>query len=81
MRKMAVIALLALCGCDKTTMDRAAVALNPEIGAQNNYERSTRDYRNCIAARPASGCEGQRHMMEADARILASYRPAVVVAR
>jgi hypothetical protein len=40
--------------------------------ASEDYKRAVADYRNCLAANPknVNACEGQRHIMEADAQIL-----------
>jgi hypothetical protein len=46
--------------------------LNPEIAARHRYDKSVADYRRCIAASPPSACEGQKAIMENDARVLAA---------
>jgi hypothetical protein len=40
--------------------------------ASEDYKRAVADYRNCLAANPkkANACEGQRHIMDADAQVL-----------
>jgi hypothetical protein len=40
--------------------------------AGEDYKRAVADYRNCLAANPknANACEGQRHIMDADAQVL-----------
>ena len=40
--------------------------------ASEDYKRAVTDYRNCLAANPknANACEGQRHIMDADAQVL-----------
>jgi hypothetical protein len=40
--------------------------------ANEDYKRAVADYRNCLAANPknANACEGQRHIMDADAQVL-----------
>jgi hypothetical protein len=40
--------------------------------ANEDYKRAVSDYRNCLAANPknANACEGQRHIMDADAQVL-----------
>ena len=40
--------------------------------ASEDYQRAVADYRNCLAANPknANACEGQRHIMDADAQVL-----------
>src|SRR6516165_12760332 len=40
--------------------------------ASEDYKRAVADYRNCLAANPknAHACEGQRHIMDADAQVL-----------
>ena len=46
----------------------------PEVvsAAGEDYKRAVADYRNCLAANPknANACEGQRHIMDADAQVL-----------
>jgi TonB family protein len=45
------------------------------IGAQQNFDRSVADYRQCIAANPnnANACEGLRHIMDANAQVLSGH--------
>jgi hypothetical protein len=45
-------------------------AMNPAVAAQQDFERSVADYKQCIAdnARNANACEGLRHIMDASAR-------------
>jgi len=40
--------------------------------ASEDYKRAVADYRNCLATNPknTNACEGQRHIMDADAQIL-----------
>ena len=40
--------------------------------ASEDYKRAVADYRNCLAANPknVNACEGQRHIMDADAQVL-----------
>ena len=40
--------------------------------ANEDYQRAVADYRNCLAANPknVNACEGQRHIMDADAQVL-----------
>jgi hypothetical protein len=40
--------------------------------ANEDYKRAVADYRNCLAANPknVNACEGQRHIMDADAQVL-----------
>ena len=40
--------------------------------ASEDYKRAVADYRNCLATNPknANACEGQRHIMDADAQVL-----------
>ena len=40
--------------------------------ASEDYKRAVAEYRNCLAANPktVNACEGQRHIMDADAQIL-----------
>jgi hypothetical protein len=40
--------------------------------ASEDYKRAVDDYRNCLAANPknVNACEGQRHIMDADAQVL-----------
>jgi hypothetical protein len=49
-----------------------AAATNPQAAASLDYNRAVADYRNCLAANPSNvnACEGQRHIMDADAQIL-----------
>jgi hypothetical protein len=39
---------------------------------KTDYDKSVADYRACIAVKPASACEGQRHIMEANQRVSAA---------
>lgn len=43
--------------------------------AQQNFDRSVADYRQCIAANPnnANACEGLRHIMDANAQVLSGH--------
>jgi TonB family protein len=43
--------------------------------AQQNFDRSVSDYRQCIAANPnnANACEGLRHIMDANAQVLSGH--------
>jgi hypothetical protein len=45
------------------------------IGAQQKFDRSVADYRQCIAANPnnANACEGLRHIMDANAQVLSGH--------
>jgi hypothetical protein len=49
--------------------DRATAAVS---AAGEDYKRAVAEYRNCLAANPknVNACEGQRHIMDADAQIL-----------
>ena len=40
--------------------------------ASEDYKKAVADYRNCLAANPknVNACEGQRHIMDADAQVL-----------
>jgi hypothetical protein len=62
-------------------LNEAFGALSPEVAARNNeraarknYNQSVANYRNCLAANPSNGnaCEGQRHIMEADEKVLSA---------
>jgi TonB family protein len=46
------------------------------IGAQQNFDRSVADCRQCIAANPnnANACEGLRHIMDANAQVLSGHQ-------
>jgi len=57
---------VATAGQDSAT---AAAAVS---AASEDYKRAVADYRNCLAANPknANACEGQRHIMDADAQVL-----------
>ena len=51
----------------------AAAPIPEAVSAANeDYKRAVADYRNCLAANPknANACEGQRHIMDADAQVL-----------
>jgi TonB family protein len=43
--------------------------------AQQNFDRSVADYRQCIAANPnnANACDGLRHIMDANAQVLSGH--------
>ena len=55
-------------------LDRPLVMPNPAAvsAASEDYKRAVADYRNCLAANPknVNACEGQRHIMDADAQVL-----------
>jgi hypothetical protein len=51
----------------------APAPIPPAVSAASeDYKRAVADYRNCLAANPknANACEGQRHIMDADAQVL-----------
>jgi TonB family protein len=47
------------------------------VSAQQNFDRSVAEYRQCIAANPnnANACEGLRHIMDANAQVLSGHLP------
>jgi hypothetical protein len=49
-----------------------AGAMAAVSAASEDYKRAVADYRNCLAVNPknANACEGQRHIMDADAQVL-----------
>jgi hypothetical protein len=57
---------VATVGQDSAT---AAAAVS---AASEDYKKAVADYRNCLAANPknVNACEGQRHIMDADAQVL-----------
>ena len=57
---------IATAGSDSTAATAAMSA------ASEDYKRAVADYRNCLAANPknVNACEGQRHIMDADAQVL-----------
>jgi hypothetical protein len=57
---------VATAGPGSTTSTAAVSA------ASEDYKRAVADYRNCLAANPknVNACEGQRHIMDADAQVL-----------
>lgn len=50
--------------------------LMPRRAAQYDYEQAVEAYKRCIATKPASACEGQRHIMDAAATALAGAGPS-----
>ena len=40
--------------------------------ARRDYERSVADYENCLAANQMSTCEGERHIMKANKKVLSA---------
>jgi hypothetical protein len=51
----------------------APAPIPPAVSAASeDYKRAVADYRNCLAANPknVNACEGQRHIMDADAQVL-----------
>jgi hypothetical protein len=49
-----------------------ARATSPGLRTQEDYEASVAAYRTCLASQPYQACEGQRHIMDAAAAVLAS---------
>lgn len=49
-------------------------SMNPQVAAQQDFERAVKDYRQCIAAHPNDirPCEGQRAIMDATSRAYAA---------
>jgi hypothetical protein len=52
------------------------IVLDPDTATQEKarrqYEQSVADYRECRAANPASACDGQRQIVEANERVLSA---------
>ena len=40
--------------------------------ARRDYKRSVADYENCLAANQMSTCEGERHIMKANKKVLSA---------
>ena len=53
-------------------MNAGAAGMSPQAAANLQYSRALTDYRNCLAAYRTNvkACEGQRNIMEADAKLL-----------
>jgi hypothetical protein len=77
---LASTSILSACSDSQRLRDAAGI-LNPEVAARNNestarerYDQSVADYRNCLADNPSNAgvCDGQRHIMEADEKVLSS---------
>lgn len=78
---MVVACTSVLSACSGTTQQSAsefktnvASIFDPQIAAQQNYDRALAEYQNCFAANPTNrnACEQQRQAMEAAVKVLAS---------